>query len=60
MEEKEICINEIVSETTYPNKEVINSGVSLDEEINVLRQAVYELKLENEQLNKRLTDAGIK
>ncbi len=54
-ETKEICNeitdeegnikNECKTETTYPYTKIVE-GVSLDEEVNVLRQAVYELKIE--------------
>jgi len=49
------CHNETEQITTYPfTKEVKNEGVSLDAEIDVLRQAVYELKIENQNLKSRL------
>ena len=41
------CHNVTIEETYYPNTiEVLNEGVSIDKEIDLLRQAVYELKTE--------------
>ena len=49
------CNNITEEVTTYPfTKEVKNEGVSLDSEIDLLRQSVYELKLQNENLKSRL------
>jgi hypothetical protein len=48
---KPICHNETktIIETTYPFKK-IEEGVSLDLKVDVLRQAVYELKIENQRI----------
>ena len=48
-EEKESCIIEYQAKTTYPYTK-IEDGVDLGKEIDVLRQAVYELKLELEKV----------
>jgi len=50
MEEKEVCTTKEVETITYPDKQVKNEGVLLDQEIDVLRQSIYELKLENNNL----------
>lgn len=49
----ETCINE----TYFPNTK-IEEGISLDEEIDVLRQAIYELKIENDLMKQSLCNLG--
>jgi hypothetical protein len=50
---KEICQN--VSEITYPHKK-IEEGVNIVDEIELLRQSVYELKQQNEFLQEQINN----
>ena len=49
----EDCHNETKIRTTYPYTKQ-EEGVNLEDEINLLRQAVYELKQQNDLLNSRI------
>lgn len=49
--------NVTVVQTTYPYKK-LEQGVSLDKEVDLLRQAVYELKTENQQMQASLCKLG--
>ncbi len=51
--EDENCVNETREKTDYPYKKM-EQGISLDKEIDLLRQAVYELKEENDALKIRV------
>ena len=54
-EYKKECHNETEDVTTYPfTKEVINEGQNLETQINTLQQAIYELKIQNQNLQSRL------
>ena len=47
------CYNETKIRVTYPYKKQ-EAGVNLDDEINLLRQAIYELKQQNDLLKSRV------
>jgi len=51
--ESKNCVKVIKTKTIYPYK-TTEEGVSLGSEIDILRQAVYELKLQNENLTARI------
>lgn len=53
--EKEKCVIEYEIKTTYPYTK-IEDGVDLGKEIDVLRQAVYELKQQNEFLQEQINN----
>ena len=53
--EKEKCVIEYEVKTTYPYTK-IEDGVDLGKEIDVLRQAVYELKQQNEFLQEQINN----
>ena len=52
------CLNITKIRTTYPYTKM-EEGVELGREIDVLRQAIYELKIENNELKKDLCSLGI-
>lgn len=56
--EDDICEDVIKEETTYPYKKEVGQ-VSLGSEIDVLRQAVYELKTENDLIKSELCKKDI-
>ncbi len=51
-------VMDLNNETTYPYN-ITEEGVKLDAEIELLRQAVYELKTENDLMGKNLCSLGI-
>jgi len=49
--DKEVCTNETVVSVIYPyTKILVNKGVSLDSQVSLLIQGVYELKVQNANL----------